>query len=227
MKYFIANWKSNHDINSTKIYFEHLNTLFISQQTKQQLNEIIIAPPFNLLNLSQKLIEQKKLNIKLATQNLSPYQKGAFTGEIGIDNLNGLSVKYAILGHSERRKIFLETSQLIAKKIILSLANNITPILCLDLDYLEEQASFIPRELFSQLIIAYEPLEAIGTGNNQDPLITKKNLLKIRNVFGTLPILYGGSVNPKNISDYLTMADGVLIGGSSLDPNIFFQLINS
>jgi triosephosphate isomerase len=226
MKYIVANWKSNQNKQSTKDFFQRLFQLS-NEQKRNQNNKVILAPPFNLLDLVENEIKEKKLAIELATQNLSSFEKGSYTGEVGPENLCCSDVKYAILGHSERRKYFSETCQIVAQKVRLALQFNLTPILCLDMPYLEEQALLFKNFDFSKIIIAYEPLEAIGTGLNQDPAIVEKQINKIKNFFPNSPVIYGGSVKTNNIIEYLKVSDGVLVGGASIQADSWFQLMNS
>lgn len=224
MKYIVANWKSNHNVSSANIFFQNLANL---QKEKSIKNKIVIAPPFNLLETSQKQIQEKKLPINLALQNLSPFASGSYTGEVGPENIKNQNIQYVILGHSERRKFFNETNQLIAKKIKLALAYNLIPILCLDMPYLEKQASFLKNLDLTKIIIAYEPLEAIGTGANQNSKVTQKKITEIQKFFPKSPILYGGSVKPNNVAEYLEISNGVLVGGASLEAKSWFKIMNS
>ncbi len=214
MKYFIANWKANKSIKDAlfwlKIFFQKP---FINTKAK-----IIICPPYPLLYpLAEKI--KNFSNIYLGTQNISEFDSGSFTGEVP-----GLIVKdlvqYTLIGHSERRKYFLETEEQIEKKIIQAKKNQIEPILCIrgKQDRINPIAS----------IIAYEPDYAIGTGFNENPeevIATKKKLsLKPKTLF-----LYGGSINEDNAKDYLKYQeiDGLLVGNCSLDPFKFRQIIDS
>jgi triosephosphate isomerase len=148
-------------------------------------------------------------------------EKGAFTGEVSPLMLKDLGVKYVILGHSERRKYQKETNEMIAEKLKAALKTGLKPILCID------KISQIPRNI-KRVIIAYEPLFAIGTGKACSPARAKQMRLAIKKVVGSkVPVLYGGSVNSQNARDYIRQAgfQGLLIGGASLNPQEFIDII--
>ena len=222
MKYLIANWKANKNIATAK---EWLAQISFSANFSPSSTEIIIAPPYSLLPVLAEEIAKRQLPIKLAVQDLSPFPAGAYTGEVSAVNLQGLNIQYAILGHSERRRYFAESDQLIANKVAQALENSIKPILCLDDDYIVSQAAALEKKYLSQIIAAYENRSAIGTGRNQ-PLETVREYRElIRQAFGSIPVLYGGSVRSDNVIDYWQELDGVLIGGASLDARQFQQIL--
>ncbi len=215
MRYFIANWKANKTFEEVKDWLRTFNKRYSSAE-----EIIIICPPFIYLTyIYQWLMKKKFKNVFLGSQDISAFEPGPYTGEIPASLLSFL-IKFVILGHSERRKYQKETSEIIEKKINLALENKIQPIVCLS--KLEEK----PLNMNNKILLAYEPIEAIGTGNNaslREVLNFKKNLhLKTKNIF-----LYGGSVNEINIGEYLHKEiNGFLIGSNSLDPNIFCRIIN-
>lgn len=217
MKYVIANWKSHKNIEEIEKWF----TTFKFDGKSNQ--EVIICPPFPSLSL----VSTQNNNFKLGVQDISPFPAGAYTGAVSAFNIQGLPVKYAIVGHSERRRYFHETHQEIANKVAQCLENNITPIVCVDDEYISTQAAAIEKTHLKKCIVAYEELGAIGTGHNQ-PL---EHVLKINQVikasFGNIPVIYGGSVNPTNAKMYLDNTDGVLVGTASLDPQEFMAIIAS
>ena len=146
---------------------------------------------------------------------------GAYTGEISPAMLKDLSVEYVILGHSERRKYQNETNEMIEKKIKAALAAGLKPILCID------KISQVPTDIGS-LIIAYEPLFAIGTGKACPPEKAEEMRVSIKNKID-VPVLYGGSVNAQNAGDYIKKArfDGLLVGGASLKPAEFIDIVKN
>lgn len=214
----IANWKSNKNFTEIEAW---LNDFAPTIKTEQ---EVIIAPPYPFLKLVADKAQQAT-NLSLAVQDLSPFPAGSYTGAVSVQNLEGLQVKYAILGHSERRRYFAETHQDVAKKVDQALANGIQPIVCLDTDYLADQAAALPEKQLEKCIVAYEPLAAIGSGHNTKPKEVEKVVERVRIVFGQVPVLYGGSVDPSNVADYRSVVDGVLVGGASLKAKVFAQLI--
>lgn len=209
---------------------------------------VVICPPSVFL---PSLI--KEGNISFGAQNCFSEDKGAFTGEISVRMLEDLKVGYVIIGHSERRIIFKETNEEINKKVIKVLDSNITPILCIGenkeqkdnkktFEVLEEQLSKCLDNVYEDdvknLILAYEPVWAIGTGNfaKVEDIIEVRDFLKDlvsklynRGISDNLKILYGGSVDSKNASSYLKDAkmDGLLVGGASLKPEEFIRIIKN
>ncbi len=213
---------------------------------------IIMNPPFHLLNGVSNLIKGSN-QVHLGAQNCSQHASGAYTGEISAAMLKSTGCEYVILGHSERREYFKETNELLAKKVDIALANGLKPIFCcgepLDIrqkgTYVEhvskqitEGIFHLSKEQFSQLVIAYEPIWAIGTGVNATAQQAQEMHLKIREhiaakygkeVAGELSILYGGSCNPKNARELFSNpdVDGGLIGGASLKSRDFLDIIKS
>ncbi len=216
MRYFIANWKANKNINEALLWID----VFLKQQRSSWSNSvrIVICPPYPLLYpLSEKIKKMK--NIYLGVQNLSIFDNGSFTGEVTAKMVEGL-VQYSIIGHSERRKYFSETEDQIEKKIIQAKKHHIEPILCVR----DENDKIFPQAK----IVAYEPIYAIGTGLNEPPekVLVKKQRLNLQS--NTI-FLYGGSVNETNIEKYLAtdQINGFLVGNASLDPLKFAKIINS
>lgn len=212
--------------------------------------QVIVAPPALYLASIEML---EGLNFSLAAQNCSHHDFGAFTGEISAAMLNAMTVKYCILGHSERRQYFHETDDLISKKIDACLRNNVSPIFCCG-ELLEERNSGvhfdtvknqIEHALFhlnesemKNVIIAYEPVWAIGTGvtatteqaQEMHAFIRKTIADKFGNsIAQEISILYGGSVNASNAAELFSCedVDGGLVGGASLKANDFAQIIHS
>jgi len=225
-KYIIANWKSNKTLAEVRFWLDNFPNNEESKRTLLNL-EIIIAPPYPFLALAKEIISHRHLELKLAVQDLSAFGSGAYTGEVAAFNLQDLSVEYAILGHSERRRFLSESSQLISDKINESLDWKIKPILCLDQPYFAKQARFLKSNVMEQCILAYEPVSAIGSGQAEEA----GNLLKIRQqltaLYKSKTIIYGGSVNADNVGSYLKVCDGVLLGGASLDLKNFIDLLYS
>ncbi|HLF35182.1 MAG TPA: triose-phosphate isomerase [Cyclobacteriaceae bacterium] len=213
---------------------------------------IILNPPFPLLSGVNNLIKGSG-RIFLGGQNCSQHASGAYTGEVSAAMLKSAGCEYVILGHSERREYFKETNELLAKKVDIAFANGLKPIFCcgesLDIrqkgSYVEyvcrqltEGVFHLPKEQFSQLVIAYEPIWAIGTGVNATALQAQEMHMKIRDhiaskygkeVAGDMSILYGGSCNPKNAKELFSNpdVDGGLIGGASLKSRDFVDIIKS
>jgi triosephosphate isomerase (TIM) len=224
IKYLIGNWKSNQNLTSS---LQWLDSYHQSHQNHRDL-KTIIALPFTAISAFNHKISELGTHLLTASQNVSHLPPGKHTGEIPASMLSEL-VGYCLVGHSERRHEFAETSEEIALKTRSLLDASITPIICLDTPYLEEQI----KQLFHQnvdtgaCIYVYEPVSAIGTGQAQDPESVKRVVQQIKFFLaGTAPILYGGSVTAENAVSYIEKAavDGVLVGTDSLSPDSFVAL---
>lgn len=245
-KIIAANWKMNMTVNETESFWEAFN-LEISEAPPC---EIVIAPPFTTLPKLAELINHTQ-KIRLGAQNMHPEISGAFTGEISPAMLRELYVRYVILGHSERRRLFGETSEFINQKVHTALKSELRPILCVG-ETLEERDAGREKEVlesqlrgslagvsaadYDDVVIAYEPVWAIGTGRNATPAQAQDAHAHIREILNDLAspemarkvrIQYGGSVKPTNALDLLSQPDidGALVGGASLDPRSFAQII--
>jgi triosephosphate isomerase len=212
---------------------------------------LIIAPPFTHLSDVSKII--KGSTIKLAAQNCAQFDQGAYTGEVSTSILKSVGSEYVILGHSERRAYFIETDAIINTKIKLTLANQLKPIVCCG-EVLEEREKNIHFDIvakqlkgmfdgitpnqFNDIIIAYEPVWAIGTGKTASPAQAQEMhafiRINIEKAYGTelahyIPILYGGSCKPSNAKELFANADvdGGLIGGASLVAKDFIDIAKS
>ncbi len=238
----IANWKM-HFVRAQAL--EYLK-IFTERVRNIKKTELVLAPPFTLLETVSR--ELQKTQIKLAAQNLFYERQGAFTGEISPIMLKDLGCQYVIVGHSERRRLFGETDEIINKKLRAASDAQIIPILCVGETLEERRAGRTQRvleaqirgalrslELSEDLVIAYEPVWAIGTGVNAEPQAAEASALFIRErlaqfvsteIAQKIRILYGGSVTPANVEGFLRQPtiDGALVGGASLDPEAFAQM---
>lgn len=218
--FIVGNWKCN------PLTLKKAKTFFVSLNKGIQKNikvEIVICPPFVYLQSYEK-----KSNFKLGAQNCFWEKKGSFTGEISPVMLKNLQCQYVIIGHSERRKFFKEKGEMINKKIQICLREGLVPILCIDkVSQLKSNLKGVLNK--SRVIIAYEPISAIGSGKAFDSSKAQKINLKIKNILGDKQIiLYGGSVNQNNVLDFIKESgfQGVLVGGKSLEVKDFIQIIN-
>ncbi len=240
-KYTIANWKMNGLNNSIKLVKSIENHI---KKTKHSKSKIIICPPFTLLSNFTK-IEKK---ISFGGQDCHYLNNGAFTGSISASMLKSIGCKYVIIGHSERRQYQNELSKELKLKIKSALASNLKVIYCIGEKFSEikrrnkvlaSQINSLPTNFkFKNIIIAYEPVWAIGTGKvpslNQINNIHSKIRLLLAKKIGhnnsnKISILYGGSVNAQNASEILNLSqvDGVLVGGASLKVPDFSKIIDS
>lgn len=247
-KVIAGNWKMNNDLHGT---------ISLISDLKKELNaknveaEVIICPPFTSLETASTLIKDSV--IKLGAQNMYFEESGAFTGEVSVTMLKSVGCEYVILGHSERRTIFAESDQVINKKINIAIKFGLKPIFCIG-ETLEEREKGITFKVvetqiqnglhdlsendLSNLIIAYEPVWAIGTGRNATPqqaqevhqfirgLISK---LYSSNFARQLVIQYGGSVKADNAKELLSQPDidGALVGGACLKADSFIKIITA
>jgi triosephosphate isomerase (TIM) len=243
-KLIIGNWKMNLNMHEASLYVHKLTGLI---KTHRDV-EVVLAPTlFTLQSLSLQVDHRQ---FKLAVQNFYWRDHGAFTGEVSATQLRGV-VQYGLVGHSERRHIFGETNKEVRSKVQAALRNEIYPVLCIG-ETASERANSetahvlhdqivaglanVTSEEIEQIVIAYEPVWAIGTGKNAMPEDVTKAVKTIRHqiehMFGkqaaqTVRVLYGGSVTEHSAADYLALdgIDGLLIGGASLDAQAFSGII--
>lgn len=253
-KILAGNWKMNKNVFEAIELTKELSSKVQQMQYNQDNFKLIIAPPSTNLFAVKSLLNHK---IELAAQNIAEWEKGAYTGEVSAEMIKSLGINYTILGHSERRQYFSETSTSLYNKIQLALKNEITPIFCIGekLQEREENKHFqiVEQQLnetlfllssndFQKTIIAYEPVWAIGTGKNATPQQAQQIHAFIRQLIAkkydnqtaeNTSILYGGSCNPANGKSLFQNSDidGGLIGGASLKSDdfitLFQQLISS
>ena len=245
----VGNWKMN---------LNHLEAIAVAQKLVYSINDrdydavdVAIIPPFTDIRSIQTLIDGDRLRLTYGAQDLSPEIGGAFTGDISGSMLRKLGCTYVIAGHSERRAIHGESDGLVNRKIKAALSNELTPIFCVgeELSVRESgtHVSHIIRQIrgglaglskpeLKKIVIAYEPVWAIGTGKVATPEDAQEVCAAIRaeiENFGSqeialaMRILYGGSVKPGNIAEIMKMADvdGALIGGASLDPDELARIV--
>ncbi len=221
-----GNWKMN--LNSTDLF--EFQKLIVNEKIEKKV-EIAIFPQFPQLQLAKQILS--KYNVKIGAQSCSSQLSGAFTGDVSADAISDIGCDYCIVGHSERREFHNETNEFVKNSASLLLSQNITPIICvgesLNIKLQNRTQKFIhnqikeciPDIVSSSLIIAYEPLWAIGTGR----IPKNEEIMSVHNVIfnelshvKNLKIIYGGSVNSSNCSNVLKLKNvhGALIGGSSL-----------
>jgi len=249
-KIIIGNWKLNLD---------HLEAIQLLQKINYSLPEdieenieIVLSPSFTSLRSLQTVISSDKLKIKLSSQNVSQYSSGAYTGEISASQLKKLDIEYAIVGHSERRTLFNEVDSVINDKVNRLIDSDIVPIFCFGesiderksgtyLNFIENQINEglkgLRKDKVKKLVVAYEPIWAIGTGevasleNIVEVLDYVKNIINKKPFFNddNIKFIYGGSVSPDNAEDILNskIVDGALVGGASLDANKFLDIIKA
>ena len=243
-----GNWKMNTNLEDAKaLVISILNDEMLNQNTCQ----VIIAPPFTHLYPISQLIGGSK--IEMASQNCASEKSGGFTGEVSIEMLQSVGTKYVIIGHSERRQYFGEESAILLKKLQLTLEAGLTPIFCIGEQLAERENgtynATVEKQLtetvfklsvkdFKNIILAYEPVWAIGTGKVATPEQAQDMHKNIRTLIRSqfeeemateTQILYGGSCKPDNATELFGQSDvdGGLIGGASLKASDFLAIINA
>ena len=244
-KVIAGNWKMNMLPNEAIKFIQEFAPL-----VKDSENEVILCVPY--IDLFYVLLNTQDTNIKVGAQNMHFEESGAYTGEISAKMLKSIGVKYVIIGHSERRAYFAETDETVNKKVKTALANDLIPIICVG-ETLEQREEGLTKEIITnqtrlaleglskeqveKVIIAYEPIWAIGTGKtatsedaNASVKAIREEISKIygQNTAERVIIQYGGSVKSSNAKELFTTSDidGGLVGGASLKPEEFAKIVN-
>ena len=244
-----GNWKMNKNVQeSTQLANEIVSNV---KGLNLDTTRVILAPTF--VNLSEVIKVTESSEVEVAAQNMHQAKSGAYTGEISAEMLTSLGLKTVILGHSERREYFGETDEILASKVDAALANNLEVIFCFG-EVLEDRKSenhfkvvesqiknglfHLDASVWKNIVLAYEPVWAIGTGETASPEQAQEMHAFIRNIVSekyntevaeNVSILYGGSVKPSNAKEIFSKkdVDGGLIGGAALNSNDFISLVKS
>ena len=244
-----ANWKMN------KTHLEAIQAVqklsYLLDRKDAERVEVVICPPFGDLRSVQVLLDSDRLPYGLGAQNVHWEDRGAFTGEVSGPMLAALNCRYVIVGHSERRRLFGETDDMVARKARAVFRNGMVPILCVGETLEEREAGRTEDRVVDQIkaalggmdeaqtasvVVAYEPIWAIGTGRNANPADAGEVIRLIRKTIGSMfsaeaairiRIQYGGSVTAGNIREFMAHPDidGALVGGASLDPEEFALIV--
>jgi len=244
-----ANWK---------MHKTHLDGIHFVEALRNHLDDgvygkvdIVICPPFTALRSVQTTVDGDSLDMAIGAQDMHWEDSGAFTGEVSPGMLSKLGVSYVIVGHSERREYFGETDELVNRKVLAALSHEMSPILCVGETLAEYEAGSTERkvatqveaglsgvspEQLAQVVIAYEPIWAIGTGKTASSEEAQGTIKYIRSVVESLSptgaaairIQYGGSVKPGNIAELMAQPDidGALVGGASLEAQDFARILH-
>ena len=240
-----GNWKMNKTLSEAKAFTEEVQGLVPGQEV---VDSVICSPALFLESLVNGTKDSK---VAIGAQNMHFEENGAFTGEVSPVSLADLGVQYVILGHSERREMFNETDESVNKKTLAAFKHGLTPIVCVG-ETLEQRENNETKDLVGnqvkkalagltedqvkQTVIAYEPIWAIGTGKSSTAEDANEVCAHIRQVVSgefsqntadAVRVQYGGSVKPANIKEYMAQSDidGALVGGASLEPQSFLQLL--
>jgi triosephosphate isomerase (TIM) len=242
--YIAANWKMHKTVTEAARFVDALLPRIAATQS-----DVVICPSF--LALGEVVERSRGSAVRVAAQNMHEERSGAFTGEVSVSMLGEIGVDAALLGHSERRQLFCETDEALARKVPAALAAGLEPILCvgeteeardggqteavLERQLRADLAAVDPVGL-ARVVVAYEPIWAIGTGRTASPKQAQEAIAFIRDTLRILGaeadlvrILYGGSVKPGNAAELLSMPDidGALVGGASLDPEDFAAIVEA
>jgi triosephosphate isomerase (TIM) len=243
--YLAANWKMHKTTEETERFLGEL-----LPRVSQSGPDVVVCPPFTSVQSAVEHCFQSP--VRVAAQNMHEGDEGAYTGEISAPMLIDLGVDGVILGHSERRQYFNETDEALARKVPAALGAGLEPILCVGEDEAQRDAdetedvltrqiqadlAEVPDARLSEVVIAYEPIWAIGTGRTATPeqareaIALIRGLIEIRSPEGAaaIRILYGGSVKPENAAELISQpdVDGALVGGASLDPADFAAIVKA
>jgi triosephosphate isomerase len=248
-KIVAGNWKCNTTVKEGVELAKSVNDLVLTKGAKDVV--VVLGTPFTHLTSVVDAVDAGRINV--ASQNCAAEPKGAFTGEVSVSMVKSTGATYVILGHSERREYYYETSETLNKKLALTLEQGLTPIYCCGealsireagkekefvKQQLDETIFLLPAEQLLKLVIAYEPIWAIGTGKTATTQQAQDMLAYIRGLIASkytsevaeeISILYGGSCSPANASDLFSQSDidGGLIGGASLKGEDFLAIINA
>ena len=244
-----ANWKMNLTLQEAETL---LDKVLVHCENLSESQLVVFAVPAPYLMMAQNKVADRK-NVFIAAQNIYPKKSGAFTGEISTSMLKSIGVTHAVIGHSERREYFNENHEFLAQKVNICLEENIVPVFCcgeaLPVREVGQQNSFVHRQLeeslfnfsaeqIQKVVIAYEPVWAIGTGKTATSEQAQEMHQHIRQqlinkygeaIAGEIPVLYGGSVKASNAKEIFSKSDvdGGLVGGSSLIADEFIQIIKA
>ena len=243
-KIIAGNWKMNYCVNKGEAFVEEIKNTINTDEV-----DVVICPNFVSLDRISDALEGT--SVKLGAQNVYFEDKGAYTGETSVDMLAAVGVSYCIVGHSERRQYFAETDEIVNKKAKKLLEKDICPIVCVGETLEEREAGNtkdvckvqvekalenVSKEDLAKVVIAYEPVWAIGTGKTATSEDANDVIAYIRevvaNLYGELAnevrIQYGGSVKPSNVAEIMNQSDidGALVGGASLEANDYVELVN-
>jgi triosephosphate isomerase len=242
--YLAANWKMNKTVAEAAEFVDALLPRIAATQ-----HDVVLCPPF--LALAEVVERRRGTAVRVAAQNMHEEPSGAFTGEVSAPMLAEIDVDAVVLGHSERRRLFGETDEALARKVPAALAAGLEPILCVGEteeardggeteavleSQLQADLSGVEPEAMSGIVVAYEPVWAIGTGRTATPDQAQQACAFIRDVLrlrgaaaDEVRILYGGSVKPDNAAELLALpdVDGALVGAAALDPDDFAAIVEA
>ncbi|MGB3209844.1 MAG: triose-phosphate isomerase family protein [Desulforhopalus sp.] len=221
-RYVIANWKCHKTSEDGRRWFDNFAAVYQPHQAVQ----VIVSPSIvNLESIANYLEGLKLDNVSLAAQDVSPFPKGSYTGAVAADMIKSMA-GYVIIGHSERRRYFHETSQDVVNKVSEAADSGIVPIVCVDSSNALSQLTALADIECDQLLVAYTPVDALNFNIAESPEKVAEAVADIRHKFPPFQVVYGGALIPGNVKKYLQLSSlsGVFIGASSLEPGPFADI---
>lgn len=221
-KLIVGNWKCHKSYDEARNWFD----TFAEGYRPVENVDVIIAPSFICLeNISNYVSDLNLENVYLAAQDISPFPKGGYTGAVAADMLKGI-VDFVIVGHSDRRRYFHETSLDVTNKVTEAVDAGLRPIVCVDQPYAMSQLTALSDIENENIIIAYGPVDALSFRIPESPEKVSESVDFIRNIYPERDVIYGGSLLPDNVEDYLALPNlsGIFVGAASLDALSFLEI---
>jgi triosephosphate isomerase len=221
-RYVIGNWKCHKSSDDGRRWLDRFAALYRPHRDLQ----VIVAPSMvSLESIAGHLKGLSLENVSLAAQDVSPFPKGSYTGAVAADMVSKMA-GYAIIGHSERRRYFHETSQDVVNKVTEAADSGLVPIVCVDSSNAFAQLAALADIECKQLLVAYTPVDALNFKIPESPAKVAETVAHLRQKFPAFPVVYGGALLPENVREYLQLSSlsGVFVGSSSLEPETFADI---